>query len=827
MGILRRHKESIFGIDELMLLVSFTYMEDQHPFKNITAYQGMSVGEMLDSIDLSQAVEGRYYGTFLNIPDWVNLFAAARRHPAILNSRIIAGNIDTNSGGGGGISAVFLSEGKEEAVVAFRGTSTYEWYDDFEGANVVDTNQQINALEWYKEVYGSLKLGRYYLTVSGHSKGGNKAKYISILDDTPDRCISFNGQGFSDKFMYFYKDRILERRHIIENHNVDYDYVNLILNDVGERFYYFGYDYGKGGFAESHVINTYFDFGENGEYAIRLNPNGQSPEMRLLDRFFNSYFRSSPSDQERTEAIELFGKLAEKAVAISMGEEPDQNYMNFLCEMIADPVYSNNVAFLFAYIIKYERIHPGFMEVFKRVADRFAMRDLVIYAQCANILLNWGMLEDIIGATGYIASKIPVSILRRISDFMNTRFGTDISTEQVRGMLSIVALTKQMLSSLEINDDGDDIDFAGDGQDDAQGRANGERAGSMNIVVLSGGLSAVRTASLMTGSRISAALRSAGHNVILLDSYQGCSIGPIRLMDPFAYSDALSADTPQDLPEMPDMWAAKKRRSGSDDQLLGPNVMKLCCMADMVFIGLSSDYGENGRLQAALDIYGARYTGSGYEEVTAAIDKNLSKKLFRFAGVNTPAWCCAERGPEEWELPDNMEYPVVVKPMRGGTGMGIFFAWNNISYNAAMAEAFKTQSKVLVEEYIEGREFSVGILGGETLPVIEVSLPDGASDFEDRFDSGKAIISCPARLDPDLEEFLKNEASKAAKALDVGCCCRVDFRLNRKDTLYCLECDPQPDLDEEGLFARAALAAGISYEEMCERILDASQKKYK
>ena len=212
-----------------------------------------------------------------------------------------------------------------------------------EGAAVTDTLQQINALEYYRTVYRKLNLKDRYITITGHSKGGNKAKYVTILDDTPDRCVSFDGQGFSDKFMEHYRDRIAKRQGIIENHNVDYDYVNIILNDIGRRTYYHGYDYGRGGFAESHCPNTFFDFGENGEYSIRINAAGQSTEMQLLDQFLNSYLRSMPNDKELSEAADMCGKLAEKAFV--KNPDSDGNEMiSLIFELASDPTYSDNFA---------------------------------------------------------------------------------------------------------------------------------------------------------------------------------------------------------------------------------------------------------------------------------------------------------------------------------------------------------------------------------------------------------------------------------------------------------------------------------------------------
>ena len=276
----------MFKVDELLLLENLTYFSNIRPLKTVLEVNNCTVREYLDSIDYDELVDDKDYASYMNGFDFKNLIMAVRRNNTILDCRIVEPHFDQAYGGGGGVSCVFLDEKNKEAVVAFRGTASNEWTDDFLGANQIDSLQQINALEWYKMVYDKLGLSNYYITATGHSKGGNKAKYITILNETVNRCVSFDGQGFSDKFFDNYKKEIALRQKFITNHNVDYDYVNILMNDIGERIYYYGFDYGRGGFAESHCPNTFFNFKENGEYEMQINPNGQSPEMQILDQFF-------------------------------------------------------------------------------------------------------------------------------------------------------------------------------------------------------------------------------------------------------------------------------------------------------------------------------------------------------------------------------------------------------------------------------------------------------------------------------------------------------------------------------------------------------------
>ena len=225
--------------EQVLLLNNLMYMSgDGDPLYAASAYEGQTIESWLNSIDTNSLVSDKNYGSYMNGDDWNNIIEAVKSDDTLMNMTVKTTHTDWDTGGGGGYSAVFVSENSGEAVVAFRGTASNEWKDNFTGGNVTDTAQQKNALSWYKEVYEEYGLDSYDVTVTGHSKGGNKSKYIALLDDTVDHCVSFDGQGFSDKFMAQYKDQIAARQNVIENHNVDYDYVNLLLNDVGETTFY-------------------------------------------------------------------------------------------------------------------------------------------------------------------------------------------------------------------------------------------------------------------------------------------------------------------------------------------------------------------------------------------------------------------------------------------------------------------------------------------------------------------------------------------------------------------------------------------------------------
>lgn len=209
-------------------------------------------------------------------------------------------------------------------------------------------------------------MDRYEITVTGHSKGGNKAKYVSLLDHTVDHCVSVDGQGFSDKFMQKYADVIAARQSVIENHNIDYDYVNLLLNDVGATVYYQGYDYGKGGFLENHCPNTFLNFDEDGTFTITVNPNGQAQEMKALDMFLNNTLRSLP-DEKRTDMLVMINAIADSAFSIKGKSTTD--VANMFLQLAADEKYADDLAYLLAYTIEYEQAHPEFAKQINHVLE--------------------------------------------------------------------------------------------------------------------------------------------------------------------------------------------------------------------------------------------------------------------------------------------------------------------------------------------------------------------------------------------------------------------------------------------------------------------------
>ena len=811
----------MFKVDELLLLENITYFSNIRPLKTVLESSGLTVKEYLDTINFSELVDDKDYASYMNGFDFKNLIMALKRNITILGCKIVEPHFDQAYGGGGGVSCVFLDDVNKEAVVAFRGTASNEWVDDFLGANQIDSLQQINALEWYKMVYEKLGLNNYYVTLTGHSKGGNKAKYITILNETVNRCVSFDGQGFSDKFFDNYKKEIALRQKFITNHNVDYDYVNILMNDIGERIYYYGFDYGRGGFAESHCPNTFFNFKENGEYEMQINPNGQSPEMQILDQFFNSLIRSAISDKERTETNELLGMLTEKAFKIGVDDSTTEDYVYFLCDMISDPKYSDNTAFILSYLIKYSKDNPNFLQALKDIMTHFNAQSIVNIIQMVEDIVNSKKLNRLINLSNFLILHLNRIVVKKIQNIAKKKYNLNLSKEQIKKILTIISMVKDNLKTIEIDTNGADLVI-----EDYVEEKDLELPENLNIVVLAGGLSNERNISLYTGYMVSKALKDDGHNVILLDSFMGYLDKEIEITDAFSDVDKYSLEL-SDIPkEVPDLWAVKKRRVDQSASFFGPNVLQICRQADIVFIALHGANGENGKVQSTFDLLGIDYTGNDYYSSALSSNKIVSKQILVNNNIPVPKGYILEKNKEIIE-PKNygIHYPVIVKPNNGGLGLGISVANDLSSFKKALNDAFRWENIVIVEEYVMGREFKVSTINGVALPVLEVlPLKTGETNTGKRL-SGLKDKKCPANISKKLTKELMDTAVKASAALDLKAYSKVDFIVRNDDTFVCLECDSHPHLSDGSDFITEANEANMSFEDVCIKILELSLLK--
>ena len=329
---------------------------------------------------------------------------------------------------------------------------------------------------------------------------------------------------------------------------------------------------------------------------------------------------------------------------------------------------------------------------------------------------------------------------------------------------------------------------------------------SLRIVVLMGGTSSERDVSLATGIRCAEALRECGHTVTAVDPAHG------EISD--AEQRALASGTVVHVAP-PSQDALRRMASEALPRLAG--LLPRRGDADAVFLGLHGGIGEDGTIQAMLDLAGIPYTGSGHLASALAMDKDLSKQLFRQAGVPTADWLMAPAPAAEVKA--RLGFPVVVKPSKQGSTVGLSVVKEASGLAAAIAEAFEFDDEVMLEKFVPGRELTVGILGGDALPVGEIVPKHEIYDYECKYTPGMADERFPAALTSDETADVQDAARKAFRALKLGGCARIDFRLAPDGTCYCLEANTLPGMTQTSLVPQAAAAAGLSFPELCDRIV--------
>lgn len=447
--------------EQALILNNLMYMESSGPMVDVMndSRSGSTVREWLENIDINQIPnDSRYHSGTMTGEDWKNIIEAARNDETLMNMTIVSTHTDS---AGGGKSAIFVNSDTGDAVVAFKGTSGGEWKDNFTGGNVTDTPLQENALEWYQSAYKEHGLEGYEVTVTGHSKGGNKAKYITLLDDTVDHCVSFDGQGFSDEFMEKYADQIAARQGNIENHNVDYDFVNLLLNDVGETTYYEGQDVGS--FFENHCANTFMKFDGDGNFSMVVNPNGQGQEMKALDEFLNNLIRSMP-ESGQSETLEFFGLVAD--CLLGGKDLSAEEQMQFIWDLAFDSKYSDDLAYTMAYLIEYAQANPELAEQINSVLDKFGLGEFTEYVDMVNGILNFDEDYFLIGHVdfdrlyGWVTGAIgflPDGVLQWLLDWVEDKYGIKLTVDQLKKLLEFAGMVYDDMQHIKIEDNGADI----------------------------------------------------------------------------------------------------------------------------------------------------------------------------------------------------------------------------------------------------------------------------------------------------------------------------------------------------------------------------------
>ncbi len=325
----------------------------------------------------------------------------------------------------------------------------------------------------------------------------------------------------------------------------------------------------------------------------------------------------------------------------------------------------------------------------------------------------------------------------------------------------------------------------------------------MKIAVLFGGTSEERDVSIASAAQIIPALRGFGHEVSAVDTATG-------LLDSAAECRLLATRVAPEPPSDGQIASVRGRAIA-----LSPSAFNARDV-ELVFLALHGGAGEDGRIQAMLDLAGLAYTGSNHIASAVAMDKDLSKQLFRSVNVPTADWLMAPVTADAIERA--LGWPVVVKPNKQGSTVGLTVVREPSQLQAAIERAEVYDSEVMLEAFIAGREFTVGILEGEALPVGEIIAPGEVFDYKSKYQAGGAREIFPAEMDPAESNHLQELALRAHAVLKLGAYSRVDFRRDHQGRYWCQEANSLPGMTATSLLPQAANAAGIEFPELLDRI---------
>jgi D-alanine-D-alanine ligase len=332
----------------------------------------------------------------------------------------------------------------------------------------------------------------------------------------------------------------------------------------------------------------------------------------------------------------------------------------------------------------------------------------------------------------------------------------------------------------------------------------------VKIAVLFGGTSEERDVSIASAAQVIPALRGLGHEVFAVDTATG------RLSAP----DETALLAAGVAPEPPSMKAIENVRSRAIALSAAAFDIR---DADVVFIALHGGAGEDGRLQAVLDLADLAYTGSNHIASAAAMDKDLSKRLFRSVGVPTPDWLMSPV--TEDRVAKSLGWPVVVKPNKQGSTVGLTVVRQPAQLPEALETASRHDDEVMIERFVRGREFTVGILEDRALPVGEIIPTGEVFDYESKYQAGGAREVFPADIAKHEAAKLQDYALRAHRVLKLGAYSRIDFRLDDAGNAWCLEANSLPGMTATSLLPQAAKAAGIAFPELLQRICAGAVKK--
>ena len=332
----------------------------------------------------------------------------------------------------------------------------------------------------------------------------------------------------------------------------------------------------------------------------------------------------------------------------------------------------------------------------------------------------------------------------------------------------------------------------------------------MKIAVLMGGTSDEREVSLSSGMAVTKALREAGHTVVAVDTVQG-------ILDAEEEDILLGGGVHARPPTSTELEILDER----DTSVLmrRPELSE----TDVFFVALHGGSGEDGTVQGLLEVAGVVHTGSDRLGCGLAMDKEVSKRLFRQANVPTPDWLV---GPQSAaEVQRHLGLPVIIKAAGGGSSLRLLLAHDFAELEAAVEESRDWNDLVLFERYHVGRELTVAVLGGRPLPVGEIIPSHDYFDYECKYQPGFAEELFPADISRHLAEELQGLAVQVHDALRLRDYCRVDFIVDKNDGPWCLEANSLPGMTPNSLLPKAALAAGISFPSLCEQIVSLARNR--
>lgn len=345
----------------------------------------------------------------------------------------------------------------------------------------------------------------------------------------------------------------------------------------------------------------------------------------------------------------------------------------------------------------------------------------------------------------------------------------------------------------------------------------------MNIVVLAGGDSTERDVSLVSGKGVYNALKSKGHKVVLLDVYFGIKdVDADNVFDDTRDWTEGIGNIGVDNPNLEDI----RRMKGDDKDFFGPNVREICMKADFVFLALHGANGEDGKLQAALDLMQVKYTGTDYMSSAICMDKTISKQFLIMNNIVTPKSVFVAKGGDMDAAIKTIGFPMVVKAPNGGSSIGVFIVDNEDEAKKAVEECLKLDNKVLFEQFIKGREVTCGVLDGKALPLVEIEPVSGFYDYKNKYQAGSTIETCPAKMPEDITLKVQKCAEEAYKAFGLKVYARIDFIVDESGEAYCLEANTLPGMTPTSLIPQEVAVLGMDYPTLCEKIIEVSMKKY-